>query len=121
MITCIETVKSSSRATVKCRHIRKCLPDCIKQFEGERRGPLNKGMNGHLDNWRHSMLESLPTTEQFCSANHDFLHHALNTVKSGQILTGMSCRCYRSLILLRDAMCWSVLCDCNIPGHTHIL
>ena len=43
---------------------------------GETKGPLNKGMNGHCDDWRHRRFERSPTAEHFHSADHDFLSHA---------------------------------------------
>ena len=40
------------------------------------KGPLNKRMNGHRDDWRHRRFERSPTAEHFHSADHDFLSHA---------------------------------------------
>ena len=49
---------------------------CNKQYVGETKGPLNKRMNGHRDDWRHRRFERSPTAEHFHSADHDFLSHA---------------------------------------------
>ena len=43
---------------------------------GETKGPLNKRMNGHRDDWRHRRFERSPTAEHFHSADHDFLSNA---------------------------------------------
>ena len=49
---------------------------CNKQYVGETKGPLNKRMNGHRDDWRHRRFERSPTAEHFHSADHDFLSNA---------------------------------------------
>ena len=49
---------------------------CNKQYVGETKGPLNKRMNGHRDDWRHHRFERSPTAEHFHSADHDFLSNA---------------------------------------------
>ena len=45
-------------------------------YVGETKGPLNKRMNGHRDDWRHRRFERSPTAEHFHSADHDFLSNA---------------------------------------------
>ena len=42
----------------------------------ETKGPLNKRMNGHRDDWRHRRFERSPTAEHFHSADQDFLNNA---------------------------------------------
>ena len=79
-------VKSSSGATVRPRQNTDCTTEnvvyliscssCNKQYVGETKGPLNKRMNGHRDDWRHRRFERSPTAEHFHSADHDFLSHA---------------------------------------------
>ena len=86
MITSAGTVKSSSGATVRLRQKTGCTTEnvvyliscssCNKQYVGETKGPLNKRMNGHRDDWRHLRFERSPTAEHFHSADHDFLSHA---------------------------------------------
>ena len=86
MITSAGTVKSSSGATVGLRQKTDCTTEnvvyliscssCNKQYVGETKGPLNKRMNGHRDDWRHRRFERSPTAEHFHSADHDFLSHA---------------------------------------------
>ena len=86
MITSAGTVKSSSGATVRLRQNTDCTTEnvvyliscssCNKQYVGETKGPLNKRMNGHRDDWRHRRFERSPTAEHFHSADHDFLSHA---------------------------------------------
>ena len=83
MITSAGTVKSSSGATVRLRQNTDCttenvvyLISCNKQCVGETKGPLNKHMNGHHDDWRHRRFERSPTAEHFHSADHDFLSNA---------------------------------------------
>ena len=83
MITSAGTVKSSSGATVRLRQNTDCATEnvvyliscrsCNKQYVGETKGPLNKCMNGHRDDWRHCRFERSPTAEHFHSADHDFL------------------------------------------------
>ena len=86
MITSAGTVKSSSGATVRLRqntdrttenvvYLISCS-SCNKQYVGETKGPLNKRMKGHRDDWRHRMFERSPTAEHFHSADHDFLSNA---------------------------------------------
>ena len=80
------TVKSSSGATVRLRQNTDCTTEnvvyliscssCNKQYVGETKGPLNKRMNGHRDDWRHRRFERSPTAEHFHSADHDFLSNA---------------------------------------------
>ena len=63
MITLAGTVKSSSGATVRLRQNTDCTTEniiyliycsrCNKQYIGETKGPLNKRMNSHRDDWRH--------------------------------------------------------------------
>ena len=86
MITSAGTVKSSSGATVRLRQNTDCTTEnvvyliscssCNKQYVGETKGPLNKRMNGHRDDWRHRRFERSPTAEHFHSADHDFLSNA---------------------------------------------
>ena len=86
MITPAGSVKSSPVATVRLRLNTDCKTEnvvyliscssCSKQYVGEIKGPLNKRMNGHRDDWRHRMFERSPTAEHFHSANNDFLSHA---------------------------------------------
>ena len=86
MITSAGTVKSSSGATVRLRQNTDCTKEnvvyliscssCNRQHVGETKGPLNKRMNGHRDDWRHRRFEISPTAEHFYSADHDFLSHA---------------------------------------------
>ena len=86
MITTAGTVKSSSGATVRLRQNTDCTTEnvvyliscssCNKQYVGETKGPLNKRMNGHRDDWRHRRFERSPTAEHFHSADHDFLSNA---------------------------------------------
>ena len=86
MITSAGTVKSSSGATVRLRQNTDCTTEnvvyliscssCNKQYVGETKGPLNKRMNGHRDDWRHLRFERSPTAEHFLSADHDFLSNA---------------------------------------------
>ena len=86
MITPAGTVKSSSRATVRLRQNTDCTTEnvvyllscssCNKQYEGGNKGPSNKRMNGHRDDWRHHRFERSPTAVHFHSADHDFLSHA---------------------------------------------
>ena len=86
MITTAGTVKSSSGATVRLRQNTDCTTEnvvyliscssCNKQYVGETKGPLNKRMNGHRDDWRHCRFERSPTAEHFHSADHDFLSNA---------------------------------------------
>lgn len=86
MITTSQTIKSSSGAIVKLRHDTNCITEnvvyliscskCEKQYVGETKGPLNKRMNGHRDDWRHRRFERSPVAEHFCSSEHDFLSHA---------------------------------------------
>ena len=86
MITSAGTVKSSSGATVRLRQNTDCTTEnvvyliscssCNKQYVGETKGPLNKRMNGHRDDWRHRWFERSPTAEHFHSADHDFLSNA---------------------------------------------
>ena len=86
MITSAGTVKSSSGATVRLRQNIDCTTEnvvyqiscssCNTQYVGETKGPLNKRMNGHRDDWRHRRFERSPTAEQFHSADRDFLSHA---------------------------------------------
>ena len=59
-------------------HNRECFDliscsSCNKQYVGENKGPLNKRMNGHRDDWRHRRFERSPTAEHFHSADHDLL------------------------------------------------
>ena len=85
-ITSAGTVKSSSGATVRLRQNTDCTTEnvvyliscssCNKQYVGETKGPLNKRMNGHRDDWRHRRFERSPTAEHFHSADHDFLSNA---------------------------------------------
>ena len=80
------TVKSSSRATVRLRQYTDCTTDNVvylifcskfnKQYVGETKGPLNKRIHGHRDDWRHRRFIWSPTAEQFHCADHDFLSHA---------------------------------------------
>ena len=83
MITSAGTVKSSSGATVRLRQNTDCTTEnvvylitCSKQYVGETKGPLNKRMNGHREDWRHRRFERSPTAEHFHSADHDFFSHA---------------------------------------------
>ena len=86
MITSAGTVKSSSGATVRLRQNTDCTTEnvvyliscssCNKQYVGETKGPLNKRMNGHRDDWRHRRFERSPKADHFHSADHDFLSHA---------------------------------------------
>ena len=86
MITSAGTAKSSYGATVRLRqntdyttenvvYLISCSR-CNKQYVEEIKGPLNKRMNGHLDDWRHRRFERSPTAEHLRSADHDFLSHA---------------------------------------------
>ena len=75
MITSAGTVKSSSGATVRPRQNTDCTTEnivyliscssCNKQYVRETKGPLNKRMNGHPDDWRHRRFERSPTAEHF--------------------------------------------------------
>ena len=86
MITPAGTVKSSSGATVRLRQNTDCTIEnvvyliscssCNKKYVGETKGPLNKRMNGHRDDWRHRRFERSPKAEHFHSADYDFLSHA---------------------------------------------
>ena len=86
MITSAGTVKSSPGATVRLRQNTDCTTEnvvyliscssCNKQYVGETKGPLNKRMNGHRDDWRHRRFERSPTAEHFHSADHDFMSNA---------------------------------------------
>ena len=57
-----------------------CVSDLLQQLQQtvrrETKGPLNKRMNGHRDDWRHRRFERSPTAEHFHSADHDFSSHA---------------------------------------------
>ena len=85
-ITPAGNVRSSSVATVRLRQNTDCTTEnvvyliscssCSKEYVGETKGPLNKHMNGHRDDWRHRRFERSPTAEHFHSADNDFLSHA---------------------------------------------
>ena len=76
----------SSGATVRLRQNTDCTTEnvvyliscssCNKQYVGETKGPLNKRMNGHRDDWRHRRFVRSPSAEHFYSADHDFLSHS---------------------------------------------
>ena len=67
IITPADTVNSSSGTSVRPRQNTDCTTEnvvylissssCNKQYVGETKGPLNKRMNGHQDDWRHRRFE----------------------------------------------------------------
>ena len=47
------------------------------QFVGETRGPLNKKMNDHRDDWRHCRFEISPIIDFLYFETYYFLSHAI--------------------------------------------